>query len=88
MQNDFENEFFKQLVYDTVDFIQTPPPKDITIRCKITVIKGIFNEYLFYIEDANMLNGSAVIYIVWRSLFRFVCNALEIGRCDRWQPLA
>ncbi len=51
LKNDLENDYFKQLVFDTIDFIQTPPPKELTVRCKVIVIKGIFNEYLFYIED-------------------------------------
>ena len=80
MQNDFENEFFKQLVYDTVDFIQTPPPKDITIRCKIIVIKGIFNEYLFYVEDTS--NGYLLLKTVRKKSFKQFYYSFNIANTD------
>ena len=36
-----------------LNFILTPPPQGSTIRCKIICQKGIFNQYSFYLEDAN-----------------------------------
>ena len=49
--NDFNDEYFKNLLYDTVDFVQSPAPKGTLIKCKILVTKGIFNEFHFLIED-------------------------------------
>ena len=49
----FQLNYFKLLKTNILDFIQTPPPKGYQIRCKLVINKGIFNEYLFYIETAD-----------------------------------
>ena len=52
--NDFQLDYFK-LIRKTsmLNFILTPPPQGTIIRCKIICRKGIFNEYSFYLEDAQ-----------------------------------
>jgi hypothetical protein len=34
-----------------IDYIQTPAPAEFMIRCKILVETGVFNNYLFYLEN-------------------------------------
>jgi hypothetical protein len=50
-----DDEFFKPLrTGSTIEFILTPPPQGQVLNCKVICRKGIFNEYLFYLEP-NLL---------------------------------
>lgn len=52
-KNDFNHTYFKSIVYDLDEFIQTPPPKDMQIQCKIVVHKAVFNEYHLYMDGKS-----------------------------------
>jgi hypothetical protein len=56
-QNNIDNnsridqEYFKPLRKgSTIEFVLSPPPQGHVLNCKIIVNKGIFNEYLLYLE--------------------------------------
>jgi hypothetical protein len=46
-----DQEYFKPLRNgSTIEFVLSPPPQGHVLNCKIIVNKGIFNEYLLYLE--------------------------------------
>ncbi len=81
LKNDLTNDYFKTLVYNTVDFIQTLPPKELTVRCKVIVIKGIFNEYLFYIEDD--FNDYLLLRAMRKKTFKQLYFSIVVSNTDQ-----
>ena len=51
--NDFNETYFKSIVYDVDNFIQTLPPMHLQVQCKIMVHKSVFNEYFLYMESSS-----------------------------------
>jgi hypothetical protein len=45
------SDYIKLAKRSILDYIQTPAPAEFMIKCKIIVEKGMFNNYLFYLEN-------------------------------------
>jgi hypothetical protein len=56
LENDFNNEYFETVNRNLVEFVQRLSPPDVKIRCHLEVVKGIFNEYILYLEKGDGQN--------------------------------
>ena len=49
-KTNFDHAIYGTLVYNTLEFIQTPAPPGSTIKCKLVMSRGVFNEFTLYLE--------------------------------------
>jgi hypothetical protein len=47
-------EYYREIKYQIIQFIQIPPPLDTLVRCKLKINLGIFNTYTMYLEKEDI----------------------------------